>query len=315
MPVRRTMRASFVAAAVAAIMACGAGVHDAFAKDSPLLSLSMEHFRDTATIADDAQNGKVTISTEKGYVERSGPLHMVWHDEFLTATIDKKTGEKSFQVHEEITYNGNWRYYLSASYPGVSGPRSVPALQISKESTNCALGDCIYTERIAFPIEEELLRQLAAANVPAKPVLWNFKAVAKSGPAYAGALSSAEIAGLLLKVDQYTGTPTVVAAGTVVAASAAGAPAARLDLGVGGMAVAATPEQPNRAGILIIAVPRGSVAQKSGIIVGDILYEFDGHPIRQLAELQAAVAACAPNSTVPVKLYRGNDPIALTARF
>jgi PDZ domain len=309
------MRASLVAAAFAAIMACGWCVDDAFAKDPPLLSLSMEHFRDTATIADDAQNGRVTISTEKGYVEHSGPLRMVWHDEFLTATIDKKTGEKSFQVHEEVTYNGNWRYYQSASYQGANGPRSVPALQISKESANCALGDCIYTERIAFPVEEELLRQLAAAHVPAKPLMWNFKVVAKSGPAYAGALSGAEIAGLLLKVDQYTGTPTVVAAGASGVPGAAGAPAVRLDLGVGGMAVAATPEQPNRSGILIIAVPRGSVAQKSGIIVGDILYEFDGHPIRQLAELQAAVAACAPNSAVPVKLYRGNDPIALTARF
>jgi hypothetical protein len=300
------MRASLSAAACAAIMICGVCVDDAFAKDPPLLSLGMEHFRDTATIADDAQNGRVIVSTEKGYVQHSGPLHMVWHDEFLTATIDKKTGEKSFQVHDEITYNGNWRYYQSASYPGTNGPRSVAAVQISKESANCAIGDCIYTERIAFPVEEELLRQLAAANVPAKPVMWNFKAVAKSGPADAGAFSSAEIAGLLLKVDQYTGTPTVVTAG---------APSPRLDLGVGGMAVAATPEQPNRAGILIIAVPRDSVARKSGIIVGDILYEFDGHPIRQLAELQAAVAACAPNSAVPLKLYRGIDPIALTARF
>jgi hypothetical protein len=305
------MRVNLGAAAFAAIMVYGLCAESASAKDAPLLSLSMEHFRDTATLADDAQNGRVTISTEKGYVERTGPLRMVWHDEFLTATIDKKSGEKSFQVHEEITYNGNWRYYQGASYQGANGPRSVPAVQISKESANCALGECIYTERIAFPVEEELLRQLAAAHVPAKPVMWNFTAVAKSGPAYAGALSSAEIAGLLLKVDQYTGTPTVVAAGAAGAAT----PTARLDLGVGGMAVAATQEQPNRAGILIIAVPRGSVAQKSGIIVGDILYEFDGHPIRQLTELQVAVAACAPNSAVPVKLYRGNDPIALTARF
>jgi hypothetical protein len=300
--------------AIATILVCGLAAQSAFAKDPPLLSLGMEHFRDTAAIADDAQNGKVTISTEKGYVEHTGPLHMVWHDEFLTAAIDKKTGDKSFQVHVETTYNGNWRYYQGASYQGANGPRSVPAVQISKESANCAVGDCVYTERIAFPVEEELLRQIAAAHVPAKPALWTFKAVAKSGPAYDGALSSAEIAGLLLKVDQYTGTPTVVAVGAAGAPGAA-APTVRLDLGVGGMAVAATPEQPNRAGVLIIAVPRGSVAQKSGIIVGDILYEFDGHPIRQLAELQAAVAACAPNSSVPVKLYRGNDPIALTARF
>jgi len=40
-----------------------------------------------------------------------------------------------------------------------------------------------------------------------------------------------------------------------------------------------------------------------------------GLGLARFAELQAAVAACAPNSAVPVKLYRGNDTIALTARF
>ena len=101
-------------------------------------------------------------------------------------------------------------------------------------------------------------------------------------------------------------------AGTASVSSAPSQP----DLGVGGMPVAATPEQPNRAGILIIAVNRGSVAQKSGIIVGDILYEFDGHPIKALAELQAAaVAARAATSPVPIKLYRGTEPISVLAQF
>jgi len=59
----------------------------------------------------------------------------------------------------------------------------------------------------------------------------------------------------------------------------------------------------------------GSIAQKSGIIVGDILYEFDGHPVKALAELEAAVAACAANSAVAIKLYRGTDVMAVTARF
>ena len=98
------------------------------------------------------------------------------------------------------------------------------------------------------------------------------------------------------------------------AAGPAGVRAAR-DLEVGAMAVAATAEQPNRAGILIIAVTPGSVAQKSGIIVGDILIEFNGHPIRQPADLQAAVAAGNAGSAVPIKLYRGTEPISLTARF
>jgi S1-C subfamily serine protease len=66
---------------------------------------------------------------------------------------------------------------------------------------------------------------------------------------------------------------------------------------------------------LIIGVNSGSVAQKAGLIIGDILYEFDGHPIKDLAGLEAAVAACAANSTVGIKLYRGTNQMALSARF
>ena len=290
-------------------------INTAQAKDPPLLSLTPEHFRDTATIADDSPDAKAIISTEKGYVEHTGPLGMVLHDEFLSAVIDKQTGQKTFEVHEEVTYSGKWRFYQTANYQSPNGPRSVAATQISKEAANCAVGDCLYTERVAFAVDEELLRQLASLYVPAKPVIWPFNVVAKSGPAFRSGLSNAEITGLLEKVDEYTGAPSAVTgAPSATKGMAAGVPS-QPDLGIGGLPVAATTEQPNRAGILIIAVNRGSVAHRSGIIVGDILYEFDGHPIKALAELRAAVASCKSNSTVTIKLYRGTDPMAVTAQF
>jgi membrane-associated protease RseP (regulator of RpoE activity) len=185
---------------------------------------------------------------------------------------------------------------------------------------NCAVGDCQYTERIAFSVDEELLRGLAATTVPGKPALWAYKFIAKTGPAYAGGLSSAEIAGLLAKVDEYTdalpaAAPNTVATANVVAQANAASASLKRDLGIGGMPVAATMEQPNRAGILVFGVNSGSIAQKSGIITGDILYEFDGHPVKALAELEAAVAACAANSTVAIKLYRGTNAMAVSARF
>jgi hypothetical protein len=311
------------ATALVPLIVFGFAAGTACAKDPPLLSLTMEHFRDTATVKDDPLHAKATITTEQGYVEHAGPMRMVWHDEFLSAVIDRNTGQKSFQIDTEITYSGNWRSYQSANYQTANGRRSVPATEISKEAANCAVGECIYTEHIAFPVDEQVLRQVAAARVAAKPVVWPYQAIAKSGPAYTGGLSDAEVAGFLAKVDEYVARPAMADANTssiANSASAAGVSAAnapsQTDLGVGGMPVAATPEQPNRAGILIIAVNRGSVAQKSGIIVGDILYEFNGHPIKALAELQTAVvAARAASSAVPVKLYRGTEPITVLARF
>jgi hypothetical protein len=313
----------FRASAVVPLIVFGFAVSTASAKDPPLLSLTMEHFRDTATVNDDPVHAKATITTENGYAEHTGPMRMVWHDEFLSAVIDQSTGQKSFQIDAEITYSGSWRFYQAANYPTANGRRSVPATHISKEAANCAVGECIYTEHIAFPVDEQVLRQVAAGRVAAKPVVWPFQAIAKSGPAYTGGLSDAEVAGLLAKVDDYAARPAVAGASTSGFANSAGANYAgaanapsQPDLGVGGLPVAATAEQPNRAGILIIAVNHGSVAQKSGIIIGDILYEFDGHPIKALAELQAAVVTVrAASSTVPIKLYRGTEPIAVLAHF
>ena len=295
-------------AALVPLIALGFAANSANAKDPALLSLTMEHFRDTATVKDDPVDAITTISTENGYAEHTGPMRMVWNDEYLTSAIDKKTGQKSFQVYAWTIYSGRLRSYESVNYQTPAGPKSVPAIQIGKETANCAVGDCLYTERVAFPVDEDLLRQLAAGNVSGKPTIWAYRLTAKSGPDYAGGLSSAEIAGLLAKIDEYTNALPVVKANATSASL-------KRDLGISGMPVAATSDQPNRAGILVFGVNGGSVAQKSGIITGDILYEFDGHPVKSLDELEAAVAACAANSTVAIKLYRGTNGMAVNARF
>jgi hypothetical protein len=286
----------------------GFAVNSVLAKDPALLSLDMEHFRDTAIVKIDPADAVATITTENGYLEHTGPMRMVWNDEFLRGVIDKRTGQKSFQVYASIIYKGNLRSFATATYQAAGATQSVPVTALSNEVTNCAVGDCTYTERIAFPVDEELLRQLVAAYVPGRPALWRFKVIAKSGPAYSGELSNAEIAGFLAKVDEYTGALPVSIENTANASL-------KLDFGVGGMPVAATQEQPNRAGVLIVAVNHGSVAHRAGVIVGDVLFEFDGHPIKTPADLEAAVAACAAKSVIAIKLYRGTETMAVTAQF
>jgi PDZ domain len=288
----------------------------AHAKDPDLLSLGVNHFRDTATVTDNPLDAVVTVSTENGYQEHHGPMRTVWNDEFLEGVIDKKTGQKSFLAHVWITYIGGPRSYRIVRYQVPEGPRSVPATQTALEKSLCAVGDCTYTEHLSFPVDESTLRRLAAQTASGKQSLWPFKAVAKSGPDYSGGFSNAEIAGLLAKVDDYGhDVPPAAAAGGTAAPALAGMASLKQQFGVGGMPVAATADQPDRAGVLIIAVGGGSVAQKAGLIVGDIVYEFGGRSVRTPAELQAAVADCAANATVAVKLFRGTAAMAVSARF
>src|SRR5258707_6419312 len=160
-------------AALALLIVLGFTANTAHAKDPALLSLTLEHFRDTASVKDDPVDAVTTISTDKGFAEHRGPLRTVWNDEYLTGVIDKKTGQRSFQVHAWIIYRGNWRFYETPNYQAITGPKSVPAAQISKAMDNFAPGGCMYTERPAVPVDEELLRQLAAADCPCQPPNWS----------------------------------------------------------------------------------------------------------------------------------------------
>ena len=305
-------------AVLAALIVLAAGVSTAGAKDSPLLSLNMEHFRDTATVLDSPTDSAVTISTENGYKEHRGPMRTVWNDEYLEAVIDKKTGRKSYLVYVWITYTGGLRGYGTASFQSPDGPRSASTTLVVREKSLCALGDCTYTDRLTFPVDPDMLRRLAAQYASGTHSVWAFKLAGKSVPIYTGELSNAEVAGLLARVDSYENDGAAAAAtATTAATTAATAAAASLkkDFGVGGMAVAASADQVNRAGVLIIAVSGGSIAQKSGIIVGDIVYEFAGRRIGTPAELQAAVAASAANRAVAIKLYRGTAVMTVNAQF
>jgi PDZ domain len=290
-----------------AVMLFGIAPCGSIAKNASLLSLGMEHFRDTATVADDPAKGLTTISTERGFVQSSGPMGMVWNDEFLKAVIDDKTGRKSFQIEVSTTYGGARRAYPGADLGGMGGPNTVVPTLVKTETANCATGECMYTDHLVIPIEEGLLRQLAAGYVPGKPVLSTYRLIAKGGIGYRGELSNAEIAGLLVKVDGYAAEPP---------APPAQAPTPRrLDFGISGIVVSPSAEMPNRAGVLVAAVNGASVAQQAGIITGDIIYQIDDRPTRSLADLEAAVAASAPRTTGTIRIFRGIKEMTLKARY
>jgi hypothetical protein len=282
------------------IAPCGA-----FGKEPPLLSLSMEHFRDSASVAHDPAKGLTTISTEPGYAEHSGLMGMVWHDEFLTAVIDAQNGRTSYQIDVSITYSGARRSYVAADLTGMTGLGAIAV--VKTESANCATGECMYTDHLVIPVEEALLRQVASAYVPGKPIGLTYKVIAKGSAVYRGELSNAEIAGLLAKVDRYEAAPA--------APSAAPQTPRRLDFGISGVVVSASTEMPERAGVLVAGVDSGSVAQQAGIITGDIIFRIDDRPTHSLADLEGAVAAMEPHATATVRLYRGLTEISLKARF
>lgn len=286
------------------------------AKEPGLLSLDAEHFTQTATVTQEARATRIT--TERGYVERRGLLGEVWHDEFLTALIDHDSHRVSYQMDVSITYRGALRSYTSAQYRGLEKLETVPVSVLKREAINCPTGECTYTEHLAVPIDEAVLRHIAQGYVPGKPQLWTFRIIAKGGPDYRGALSNAEVVGLIGKVDAYPQNAAATQAPPPPSPPSPPPPPpppARMDFGISGLPVPASAEAPQRAGVLVVGVSPGSIAQKAGLITGDIIYEFEGRSIRSPADLQAAVAAGPARSTARIKVYRGTEMVTLEAQF
>jgi hypothetical protein len=195
-------------AALLALLVTGCGTIRTQAELESALSLTKEHFRNSATVEDDSLDTVAKIRTLHGFQERRGLLGIVWDDNFLRAFIDKKTGKTVFQLYQVIYYDGAWNFFYTANFETPSGPQSKPVTVIERDVVDCSgryYISCSYVEHVAFDIDESLLRTIAAKYAPGQHAAWKFKFDAKSGQEYKDGMLAAEIAGLLEKVDEYRG--------------------------------------------------------------------------------------------------------------
>jgi len=170
-----------------------------------LLSLTPEHFRDTAAVKDDPLDTEAEISTRNGFVEKRGLLGITPDDNFLRIYVDKKTGKATFQVYQFISYiSDHWHFYNSVNYQTPSGPAAGSLISISRDVSNCDVNTgCFYSEDIAFDVDEGLLRAIAKTYSPGAINPWLFKFGSKSGVEWKDGLTVAEISGALMAVDAY----------------------------------------------------------------------------------------------------------------
>jgi S1-C subfamily serine protease len=86
-------------------------------------------------------------------------------------------------------------------------------------------------------------------------------------------------------------------------------------LGIAGQAVELPERQ--RAGssqeraLLIVATTAGSPAEAAGVLVGDILLQFDGSPVQSTDDLLDLLAADRAGRTVSLALLRGGAPLSV----
>lgn len=164
-----------------------------------------EQFKKTVMIKDSSLDTVATFSTG-GFLAKQGQLLIVAHDNFLRAYIHKKTGRRSYYVHNIIRYrSSDWSFYSFVNYEAPDGPKLKQLIVIDRDA-HCSearnLG-CTFVEHVGFDVDEEMLRMVANEYQPGARLAWNYKLIPKIGEEYRDGILHAEVAGFLERVDDY----------------------------------------------------------------------------------------------------------------
>jgi len=173
--------------------------------------LDWQYFKEKVTVNDNASNAIVTFSTIKGFQKKHNSHQVVLDDSFLRGFIDKRTEAKTYQVYNVIYYTSSdskWKRYRQANYQTPWGNKFIPVNLIKKEIDCSALpiyGKCLYSEHVSFEVDRVLLRTIANTYTPRIPTesVWQYKLIPKLGNNYEAELFTAEVIGLLDKMDKY----------------------------------------------------------------------------------------------------------------
>jgi hypothetical protein len=170
------------------------------------MALTPDHFQKTATVKDDYLETVAVITTEPGFKIKRGLVGMVNDDGYFRARIDKKAGNTTYQLYQYYNYVGDWAFFETVNYEGVTEVQSAPLEILSREVGSCSqMFGCFKREVVAFAVPEAVLRRVAAGYDPSGKGIsgWKFRLKAKTGVQRDEGMSPAEAAGILNAVTAY----------------------------------------------------------------------------------------------------------------
>lgn len=165
-----------------------------------------EQFAKSVMIKDSPQDTLAIFSGGDGFKARKGHLLIVSDGNFLRAFIDKKTGRRSYYVHNIIRYRSfEWSLYSSVNYESPDGPMAQQVTVVDRDAY-CfearKLG-CTFVEHVAFEVDEELVMFIADQYQPGDTNAWKYKLIPENGEPYRDGMLHAEVAGFLERMTDY----------------------------------------------------------------------------------------------------------------
>jgi len=164
------------------------------------------HFKNHLNSTDRKSSKLIELSTLNGFRKKPRNIHDTWADSYISAAINKRTGEITYQINSVIEYKDHdKRSYRKVSYRTILGKeKETKEAKVLNHTISCqgsAYSGCIHTEYVVFTIDSTLIESLANSYAEEPPNKWRYQLSPKKGRSYSAHLFIAEIAALVEKAN------------------------------------------------------------------------------------------------------------------
>ena len=155
----------------------------------------------------DGDGNTVILSTVNGYnKQRVLTQYNVIGDNYISATIDKTTGETTYQIDSLIEYKDHdARLYKHINYTA-DGHRQSGEGTLVSQTSDCKgnqYSGCLRKEHVAFSIAQQTIEQVAKNYTEGSQDKWQYTLSPEREKNYSASLFVAEISALVEAVNEY----------------------------------------------------------------------------------------------------------------
>ena len=164
------------------------------------LALDKTYFKNRLITENDIEKNTLVISTINGFHKKPRNNTKAWANNYITALIDKTTGNITYQINSLVQYKDHDKHlYKEVSYNTSTEHKTKDASILSHEISclGSAYSGCTHTEHVAFTIDSTLLAEIASRYTEGSNNKWRYKLSPKKGRSYSAHLFIAEISALV----------------------------------------------------------------------------------------------------------------------
>ena len=170
------------------------------------VTLDKSHFKGKLITEDNTEKNTVVISTINGFHKKPRNNTNTWANNYITALIDKTTGNITYQINSLIQYKDHDKHlYKKVSYntPTEYKTKEATILNHKISCLGSAYSGCKHTEHVTFSIDSTFLEGIASHYTEGPQNKWRYKLSPKKGRSYSAHLFIAEIAALVEAIREY----------------------------------------------------------------------------------------------------------------